>query len=252
MDLGIKGRRALLVGGTSGIGLATAETLAQEGARLVLFSRNAEKLDAAATRLRAGFGADVACIAGDMTVPADVARLADGLRATGGFDIVVLNSARPPSPMREFLDETDEARWTEAYETQLRGVLAVLRAVVPILVERGWGRVVAITSASVKQPMPRHALSTVFRAGVTAALKHLANELAAKGVTVNAVCPASVATPNFAAHNDVEGRRRIVPMQRLGKPSEVAATIAFFASEQAGFITGASLQVDGGMVAALA
>jgi 3-oxoacyl-[acyl-carrier protein] reductase len=251
MDLGIGGRRALLVGGTSGIGLATAEVLAQEGARLALFSRSVEKLEAAAGQLRTGFGAEVVCIPGNMTVPADVARLAETLRATGGYDILVLNSARPPSPMREFLEETDDARWDEAYETQLRGVLAVLRAVAPILAERGWGRIVAITSASVKQPMAYHALSTVFRAGVTAALKHLANELAPKGVTVNAVCPASVLTPNFAAHNDAEARRRTVPMQRLGKPAEVAATIAFLASEQAGFITGASVQVDGGMVAAL-
>jgi 3-oxoacyl-[acyl-carrier protein] reductase len=251
MDLGIRGRRALLVGGSSGIGLAAAETLAREGARLVLFSRDAARLDTAARHLREAADAEVACIPGDMCIAADVARLVAQLRATGGYDILVLNSARPPSPMREFLEETDEGRWTEAYETQLRGVLAVLRAVAPILVERGWGRIVAITSASVKQPMPRHALSTVFRAGVTAALKHLANELAPKGVTVNSVCPASVLTPLFAAHNDSDARRRLVPMQRLGKPEEVAATIAFLASEQAGFITGASLQVDGGMVAAL-
>jgi 3-oxoacyl-[acyl-carrier protein] reductase len=251
MDLGLKGRRALLVGGSSGIGLATAETLAREGARITLFSRDAGRLDAAAIHLRDAAGAAVDCIAGDMMSAADVARLVTTLRGTGGFDILVLNSARPPGPMREFLEETDESRWTEAYETQLRGVLSVLRAVAPILVERGWGRIVAITSASVKQPMPKHALSTVFRAGVTAALKHLANEVAAKGVTVNAVCPASVATAQFILHNDVEERRRKVPMQRMGKPEEVAATIAFLASEQAGFITGASLQVDGGMTASL-
>ena len=118
------------------------------------------------------------------------------------------------------------------------------------MLDRGWGRVVAITSASVKQPMLNHGLSTIFRAGLTGYLKHLANEIAAKGVTVNMVCPASVVTSDRPGTYDVDERLKGIPLGRLGKPDDVAAAVAFLASDHAGFITGASLNIDGGMVAA--
>ena len=120
-----------------------------------------------------------------------------------------------------------------------------------MMLTKGWGRIVAITSASVKQPMQRHAISTIFRAGLTAALRHLANETVSKGITVNSVCPASVLTDNFARNHDINARTQHVPMGRLGTVEELAGTVAFLASQQAGFITGASIQVDGGMTGAL-
>ena len=162
-----------------------------------------------------------------------------------------MNTGRPPAPMRELLDETDDSRWEEAYKVQLWGGVLVLRAVTPLLVAKGWGRVVAVTSATVKQPMVRHGLSTVFRAGMTGFLKQLANEVAKSGVTVNSVCPASIETDALRANYDLAARAKTLPMQRIGKPEELAATVAFFASEKAGFITGATLQVDGGQVASL-
>ncbi len=153
--------------------------------------------------------------------------------------------------MRDFLAETEDGRWEQAYQQQLNGALIVLREVTPLLLDKGWGRVVAITSASVKQPMARHAISTIFRAGVQAALKHLANETASRGVTVNAVAPATILTPTFGTYHNVEARVQAVPMKRLGTREEVAATVAFLASRQAGYITGQVIQLDGGMTSGL-
>jgi 3-oxoacyl-[acyl-carrier protein] reductase len=251
MNLGITGRRAVVTCASSGLGLAACEALAAEGVHLVLFARGADRLDAEAERLTHRYGVSVEAVAGDMTQRADVIALATQVRATGGADILVLNTPRPPSPMRDFLDETDDARWADAHRNQLDGALSVLREIAPILAERGWGRIVAITSASVKQPMPRHALSTIYRAGVHAALKHLANDLAARGVTVNAVAPATIITPTFANFHNLEARIAAVPVKRAGRPEELGALVAFLASDHAGFITGQTIQLDGGQTGAL-
>lgn len=247
MDTGISGRTAIVTGASRGLGRACAEALAAEGARLLLFSRSAEPLEQCAADLCAK-GADATAVAGDMSSAADVARLVTA--AGGAPDILVLNTGRPPLQLQEVLNETDEERWAHAHETQLKAAVRVLSAIAPLMVERRHGRIVAITSATVKQPMPRHGLSTIYRAGLTAYLKHLANEIVVSGVTVNAVCPASIGTEGFLASFDRATRAKQVPMQRLGTPEELAAAVVFFASEKAGFITGASLQVDGGMTAA--
>lgn len=252
MDLGIAGRVAIVTGASAGIGLAVAERLAQEGCRLALFARNADRVSAAARDLQARFGTQVLAVPGDMTSEGDVRRLAArAAERFGGPDILVLNTGRPPLPMEEVLEETSDARWNAAYETQLKSAILLTRNIVPALVAKRWGRVIGITSASVQQPMARHALSTVYRAGVAALLKHLANEVAPVGVTVNMVCPASIATESLLGSYDAEARKAQVPMRRLGRPAELAATVAFLASELAGFTTGASLSVDGGMVGSL-
>lgn len=252
MDLGLAGRTAIVTASSGGLGRACAERLAAEGARVVMFARSAAKLEAAAAELRTAHGAEVHAVAGDMTIAADVERLvAATLERFGAPDILVLNTARPPVPMRELLDETDDARWHAAYEGQLRAAIGLVQRVAPLMAARGWGRIVAITSATVRQPMPKHGLSTVFRAGLTGYLRQLANELAARGVTVNTVCPASIGTEALRGSYPVEARIALVPMRRLGRPEELAATVAFFASELAGFTTGAALAVDGGMVGSL-
>ena len=168
----------------------------------------------------------------------------------GAPDILVLNTGRPPSPMRAILDENEDDRWEDAYRTQLWGAILVARGLVPGMIERGHGRVIGVTSATVKQPMKHHGLSTVFRAGLTAYLKHLANEIAPTGITVNCVCPGSIDAPGRSEAEN-ESRRSRVPLGRLGRAEELAAAVAFFASADAGFITGASLHVDGGMVGSL-
>jgi 3-oxoacyl-[acyl-carrier protein] reductase len=120
-----------------------------------------------------------------------------------------------------------------------------------MLVKRRWGRVIAVTSSTVRQPMEKHALSTVFRLGITGYLKHLANETAALGVTVNAVCPALIETQSLSGSYNLEQRAQRAPMRRLGKPEELAAAVVFLASRQAAYITGVSLPVDGGQTASV-
>lgn len=252
MDLGIRGKVAIVTGSSGGLGAAIADRIAAEGCRTVLFARSADKLERVAAQLRERHGTEVLAVAGDMTQAADVQRMVDRTcEAFGLPQVLVLNSGRPPLKMRNVLDETDDERWRQAHETQLWAPLLVLRRVVPLMQQQRWGRVVAVTSATVKQPMPHHGLSTVYRAGVTGLMRHLANEVAADGVTVNCVLPASIATDALVTSYDPQERIKRVPLGRLGRPDELAAAVAFFASEPSGFITGASLQVDGGMVAAL-
>lgn len=251
MDLGIAGKLAVVTGGSTGLGYAIAERLAKEGANLLIFARDPDKLSACRHKLEAAHGVNVATCAGDIAASGDVIALAQQARSIGMPQILIVNTPRPPSPMRDFLDETDDERWSQAYRDQLHGALLILRHLAPLLIETGWGRIVGITSASVKQPMPRHALSSVFRAGFQTALKHLSTEAAAMGVTVNAVAPATVVTPTFAVYHNLERRVAEVPVQRAGTAEELAATVAFLASTHAGFITGETLQFDGGATRSL-
>jgi 3-oxoacyl-[acyl-carrier protein] reductase len=257
MDLGIKGKVALVTASSAGMGRNIANALAAEGADVVLFARSADKLDAVASELRQKHGVRALPVRGDMLAAADV----DSLRAAiqrefGGLDILVLNTGRAPNPLRATLEETEEARWHEAYNNQLWGAIQVAKTVLPLMLGRGWGRVVAVTSASVKSPMPHHALSTVFRAGMTAYIKHLANEVGAEGITANCVAPALIDTSHrtgSAAYSpaQAEARRKLTPLGRMGTQEEVTGTVAFLCSRQAGFITGSSILVEGGMVGAL-
>lgn len=251
MDFGIAGKRALVVGGSMGIGFAVCRALAAEGVNLVIFARNKERSQDAANRLKQTCLVDVDVVVGDSSVHDDVRQLRQATEQLGGVDILILNVTRPPSPMRDFLAENEPQRWEDGYRTQLHGGILVLQEITPQIVKKGWGRIVGITSASVKHPMPRHAISTIYRAGLAAALKHLANEIARSGVTVNVVAPASIRSDSFADVHDLEERIKRVPLGRLGTVDEFAGAVVFFASQQAGFITGQNLQVDGGMTSAL-
>lgn len=250
MDLGIRGRTAIVTGASSGLGKAIAEAFAAEGVQLVTAARRAELLEANAAELRAKYAATVRVVPGDLRQRPQVQALLAAARELGGPDILVINTGRPPVPLREILDEREEDRWKAAYETQLWSAALLVQEIVPALVERRWGRVIGVTSASVKHPMPHHGLSTIFRAGVTGMLKHLANEVGEHGVTVNTICPGSIATASMGNY-DMSARIRGLPLHRLGEPAELASAVLYFASQQAGFITGASLQVDGGGVGSL-
>ena len=249
MNLGLDGKVAIVTGASGGLGSAIARRLAAEGASVALFSRSEAPLRSLAASIEKEHGTRALCVAGDMGQPADVQRLVEQTVAElGGIDILILNTGRPPLPGRDAMDENDDARWEQAYRTQLWSAVQVTRAVVPLLVARRWGRVVSIGSASVREPMPKHTLSTVFRAGVSSLMKHLANEVAPHGVTVNTICPASIETDGLARSYDLNERLKNIPAGRLGRPEECAALVAFIASDLAGFITGTSLLIDGGMV----
>jgi len=256
MDLGIKGKLALVTAASGGMGRNIARTLAAEGADIVLFARTEQKLREVAREIERDHGVRATAVAGSMTEQADVRRLAGTPKELGGVDIMILVSGRPPNPLRDTLQETEQARWDEAYRTQLWGIVEVVNGIVPDMLNRGWGRIIAITSASAKQPMPRHAISTVFRAGVTAYLKGLANEVAASGITVNCVAPALIDTSHRtggAAYTaaQTEHRKTLTPLGRMGTQEELCGVIAFLSSSQAGFVTGSTIAVEGGMSASL-
>ena len=152
MNLGICGKTAIVTASSGGLGEYAARALAAEGVNLVLFARSADTLRTKAANIAQQHGVRVVPVAGDMRIAADVDRLiSETQREFGGPDILVLNTGRPPVPMREVLDENDDERWQQAYETQLRGAVRVVGKVAPLLVARGWGRIVGITSASVKE-----------------------------------------------------------------------------------------------------
>lgn len=252
MDLGIAGKRAVVIGGSSGLGLAACHALAAEGVNLVLIARGRDHLKAAKGTLSQSHRVQVDTMAGDITQRRDLVEAATQLRESGGVDILVLNTPRPPSPMRDFLKEDDDERWHAAYQDQLQGALNVLREITPLIVDgEAWGRIIGITSASVKQPMPQHSLSTIFRSGVQAALKHLSFEIAEHGVTVNSIAPATILTPTFAQFHNLEDRVVETPLKRFGTLKEFGGTVAFLASQQSGFITGQVIQLDGGRTASL-
>jgi len=252
MDLGLLGRTVLVTGATGDIGRACAVGYAAEGANVVLFARTADPLDQLASDLRNQFKIDALAVAGDMTSPSDIERLSSGIaNRFGSLDVLVVNTGRPPLNLREVIAETEDQRWVDAHEVQLRAGVRLVSHFVQPMVARGWGRIIAITTASIKQPMPHHGLSTIYRAGLAAYLKHLANEIASSGVTVNMVAPASIITKSWLANWEVEDRIKLVPMRRLGTPKELASAVLHLSSVDSGFITGVHLQVDGGMTASL-
>lgn len=256
MDLGLKGKLALVTASSGGLGRSIADGLAAEGANLVLYARSEVKLQEIARETADRHNVEVVAQAGSMLDAADVHRLSATLKDLGGPDVVVLLTGRPPTPLRPTLEETERARWDEAYRNQLLAVVEVVNEVVPLMRGRDWGRIIAVTSAHAKQPMVGHALSTVFRAGVTAYMKGLAGEVAGDQITVNCVAPALIDSSHRtgeAAYTEEQTahRQTLTALGRLGSHEELSAVVTFLASHQAGFITGSTVAVEGGMVGAL-
>lgn len=252
MDLGIAGRNALVTGGSTGIGRAVAEALAAEGVRVGVNARGAQALDETVAAIRAAGGEAVA-LPGDVSDAAGVARLLDDMRAALGDPLIlVANAGGPPTGLPS---EANDDAWHEAYELTLMSAVRLARSVLPAMRTAGWGRILNVTSLSVREPILNLTLSNAMRAGLTAFAKTLAFELAPSGVTVNSVAPGYTATarveelfPNEAAKEALIGR---IPMGRMAEPAEVAAAVAFLASVPAAYITGQTLLVDGGMVKSL-
>ncbi len=259
MDLGLSGRVALVAAASRGLGRATAERLAREGMRVAICARNEELLRRAAEEIQAATGAEVLAVPADVSKPEDVERLVSQTRERfGRLDVLVTNAGGPPPG--NFFDFTD-GQWEAAFRLTLMSVVRLCRAAIPPMKERKWGRIVHITSVSVKQPLPNLLLSNSLRLAVIGLAKSLAVELAPYNITVNSVCPGPIATERMEQLLQAQAQMqnipleearaawtREIPLARLGQPQELADAIAFLASENAGFITGAALQVDGGMV----
>jgi 3-oxoacyl-[acyl-carrier protein] reductase len=242
MDLGLSGRRAAVAAATSGLGYATASALVAEGARVTICGADAGRARAAAERL----GERAAWVVADLSDPDACERFVlDAGEAMGGVDILVANAPGPPPGGFE---RTAAAAYPAALELNLLSVVRMCLAAVPPMRSRGWGRVVAITSVAVRQPIPELILSNTARAGATGFLKTLARAVAADGVTVNSVQPGLHETGRVSR---VYGDRLAeevarIPAGALGRPADFAAAVAFLCSEQARYITGTAIPIDGG------
>lgn len=254
MDFGIEGRTALVLGSTGGLGRAAAQCLAAEQAKVVVTGRRGEQARDIAAAWPGSRGVEV-----DLTEPDSVRRLlAEVTEHVGPVDILVLNSpGPPPAPATEL----DELQIGTALQTLLLRQVELVRAVLPGMRERGWGRIVGIGSSGIQSPLPNLALSNTGRAALAAYLKTLAAETAADGVTVNMVLPGRIATDRVASLDQAAAERRgigadevarqsaaTIPAGRYGQPDEFGVAVAFLASDRAGYITGVQLRVDGGLV----
>jgi 3-oxoacyl-[acyl-carrier protein] reductase len=242
MELGLAHRRAAVAAGSAGLGLGCARSLAAEGVRVAICGRDRERLDRAA----AAIGGDAVAVPADLTDTTEAERfVAEATERMGGLDILVTNAGGPePGPWGSVgLDD-----FRRAFELNTMSAIAMCEQAVPAMQATGWGRVVAITSVSVRQPIPGLITSNTVRAGLTGYLKTMAMAVAADGVTVNSVQPGAHATDRMIqlTGGDLERAAAEIPVGFVGDPDEFGAVVTFLCSEQARFVTGESILVDGG------
>ena len=255
MDLGIKGKRALVCASSKGLGFGCAQALAEAGVDLVMNARGSEALEASADDLRSRFGVKVDAVAVDVTTSDGQAALLD---AAGAVDILVNNAGGPPPGLWSDWDRGD---FIKALDANMLAPIALMKALLPGMMENGWGRVVNITSQSVKAPIPQLGLSNSARAGLTGYVAGTARQVAPKGVTINNLLPGIHATDRANALDgpvaEKEGislaeararRSATIPAGRYGTIEEFGAACAFLCSQHAGFIVGQNLLLDGGAV----
>jgi 3-oxoacyl-[acyl-carrier protein] reductase len=262
MDLGLRGKVAMVAAASRGLGRAIAEELAREGTSLVLCARGAEALDEARAAIAASSGVPVHAVTADLSKHEDVTRVAEeALKQYGRVDVLVTNAGGPPAGTFE---KHSWGAWQQAVDLTLRSAVELTRAVLPGMRERHWGRIINVTSIAVKQPVDNLMLSNAVRSAVTGFARTLANEVATDGITVNNILPGYTRTERVeelaratAAKEGVQARDIVarfeqeIPMRRLGEPAEFAALAAFLASERASYVTGQSIAVDGGWIKGL-
>jgi 3-oxoacyl-[acyl-carrier protein] reductase len=246
VDLGLKGRTAIVSGASSGLGLATAEALAAEGANVTMLARRREVLEREADRVGA------LAVRGDVTSPRDLKTVVDRtVEAFGGLDILVWNGGGPPpGPATAITPESVE----EAVELLLAPFVRLVDLCLPHLVQSAGGRILVFTSSAVKEPTEHLALSNTIRPGVTGYAKSLARELGPQGVTVNCVAPGRIDTARLAQlypDGPSEDDLKVIPLGRWGTPQEFGDVACFLASDRARYVTGATIVVDGGLTRGL-
>jgi 3-oxoacyl-[acyl-carrier protein] reductase len=243
MDLGLRGRTAIVCGASSGLGRASAEALADEGANVTLFARRREAIEQDAERLGA------LAVRGDVRNAPDLERLVDRtLEAFGGIDIVVWNSGGPPAGTAS---EISDADLESAFELLLLPAVRLVRLALPHVRQSKAGRFLFLTSATVKEPTPHLALSNALRPGLTGWAKTLSRQLGPEGITVNCVAPGRIDTPRMTELYGPSGppaeELAQIPLSRLGTPREFGDVVCFLASDRAAYVTGTTVLVDGGL-----
>ncbi len=261
MDLGLTNKIALVAASSKGLGRASAEALAQEGAKVTICARDAEALNKTQAEMAAATGAEILAVPADMTKPDDINNvIQQTVDHFGGLHILVCNAGGPPAG---YFPDFDDEEWEAAFNLNLMSTVRLIRAALPHLQAAQWGRIINVTSLSVKEPVDNLLLSNSIRAAVHGMTKTLSNQIAKDGITINNVMPGYIQTDRvnqlvainaqksgLSTEEVIANISTPIPVGRIGQPEEFGALVAFLASEKSGYINGSSILIDGGMVKA--
>jgi 3-oxoacyl-[acyl-carrier protein] reductase len=259
MYLGISNKVAVVTAASKGIGKAVAAQLASEGCKVAICARNEETLQKTAEEIKTALGKDTLAAVCDLNKPSEIKEFMNKVESKfGGVDILVNNCGGPPAG---FFEDFNDGHWDDAYQQVLMSAVRFIRLVLPGMKEKKWGRIVNITSISVKQPVDNLILSTTFRTGLTGLSKTLGTLIAKNNITINNVAPGYILTDRLESLAETKAAAtgataeavladmaESVPANKIGKPADIAAAVTFLVSEAAGFITGNTIHVDGGLV----